>query len=121
MRLTVKQYAKILDESLVKASSESEYKDIIKQFVALVSKDNKVSKMNDILSHFNKLHNKRHDSIDVLITSADKEPIKFPTHIAGKKVSITKKEDPKILGGQIIKIGDYIIDNSIRSKVNTLR
>lgn len=121
MRLTIKQYAQILDEALVKAGSPEEYKNTIKQFVTFISKDCKISKMNDILSHFNKLYNKRTTSIDVHITSADKESAKFPTHIAGKKVSVTQKEDSKILGGYIIKIGDYIIDNSISSKINTLR
>lgn len=121
MKLTVKQYAKILDESLVKAGSESECKDVIKDFVRLVSKDCKISKMNSILSQFNKLHSKRHNTIDVIVTSADNDPVKFPTHIDGKKVELIKKEDAKILGGHIIKIGDYIVDNSISSKINALR
>lgn len=121
MKLTVKQYAKILDESVAKAKTEEECKDTINQFVTVVSKDNKVSKINDIITVFSTLWNKRHNSIDVSITTAGKESSEFPTHIAGKKVVITKKENPKLLGGSIIKIGDYIIDNSISSKINALR
>ena len=121
MRLTTKQYAKILDEALAKAESVHEYTNTIKEFVAFVSKDGKVSKMNDILNAFNGLWNKRHNSIDVVVTTADGEAIKFPTHIGNKKVSLTTNKNPKVLGGSIIKIGDYIIDTSISSKINALR
>lgn len=121
MKLTTKQYAKILDEALSKSEGAHGYSNIIKEFVALVSKDGKVSKMNDILSAFNGLWNKRHNSIDVTITTADGEAIKFPTHFGDKHTSVSTKKNPEILGGSIIKIGDYIIDTSIKSKINALR
>ena len=43
------------------------------------------------------------------------------TSIAGKPVVLKQKVDPKLIGGIIIKIGDKLIDGSIRSKLDALR
>ena len=41
--------------------------------------------------------------------------------LSGKKVVVTKKEDPSILGGVIAKVGDVIYDGSVRNQLRTLR
>jgi F-type H+-transporting ATPase subunit delta len=41
--------------------------------------------------------------------------------LSGKTVTITKREDPTILGGVIAKLGDVIYDGSIRSQLRTMR
>ena len=38
----------------------------------------------------------------------------------GRDVAVSTKVDPAILGGLIVKIGSQLIDNSIRTKLNTL-
>jgi F-type H+-transporting ATPase subunit delta len=120
MKLSTKQYANILDKALSKAS-DSDYSTVIKDFVALVASNKRLSKLNEILSLFGVLWNKRHNTIDVSVTTADGEPIDFPTHIASKKSVVTTVKDPRILGGSIIRIGDYIVDTSISSKIDQLR
>ena len=42
------------------------------------------------------------------------------TQITGKPVVIESKVDPEILGGMIIRIGDKLIDGSVRSKLQTI-
>jgi F-type H+-transporting ATPase subunit delta len=41
--------------------------------------------------------------------------------LSGKTVTITKREDPAILGGVIAKLGDVIYDGSVRSQLRTMR
>jgi len=41
--------------------------------------------------------------------------------ITGKKVVITTKVDPSILGGIIAKVGDLVLDGSIRSQLQGLK
>lgn len=43
------------------------------------------------------------------------------TGIIGKPVVIKTRVDPAIIGGIVIKIGDKLIDGSIRSKLNALK
>lgn len=42
------------------------------------------------------------------------------TEKTGKKVELTEKVDPSLIGGFIVKIGDRQMDNSIRSKLKSL-
>ncbi len=41
--------------------------------------------------------------------------------LAGKKVVITKKVDPTLLGGIVAKVGDVVYDGSARTQLSTLR
>ena len=41
--------------------------------------------------------------------------------LSGKQVSITKREDPDLLGGVVAKLGDTVYDGSLRTQLRTLR
>ena len=41
--------------------------------------------------------------------------------ISGKKVAVTKREDPALLGGVVAKVGDTVYDGSLRTQLRTLR
>ena len=43
------------------------------------------------------------------------------SRITGKRVQLFQKVDPAILGGAIIKVGEQIIDGSLRRKLNQIR
>ncbi len=121
MRISLKQYAKILDNALAVSKDDSESKQILSEFIKSVTKDGKLSKINEILSHFGNLWDKRHNVINAEVQTANGEAISLPKEIKGKKLVVTTKTNPQILGGSIIKIGDYIIDNSVLSKINAIR
>ena len=40
---------------------------------------------------------------------------------AGSDVAIDAKVDPAILGGLIVKVGSRMMDNSLRTKLNSLK
>jgi len=120
MKLSIKQYASILDQALTEAG-ESGREKVIKDFAASVVADNKSSRMSEILQIWRGLYNKRHGIIDVSIHAADKDDATFPHSFAGKRVALNVSEDKELLGGTVTRIGDYVIDNSIKSKVNVLR
>lgn len=121
MRLSLKQYAMVLDQALAGSKSDLESNQIVSEFIMSVTKDAKLSKINEILAHFGNLWDKRHNIINAEIETADNENISLPKEIKGKKLIIKTKSNPKLIGGSIIKIGDYIIDNSVLSKINALR
>lgn len=121
MKLSLKQYAKVLDQALAGSKSDTESKQIVGEFIESVTKDAKLSKINEILSHFGNLWDKRYNVINAEVVTADGEVISLPSEIKGKKLVIKTKSNPELIGGSIIKIGDYIIDNSVLSKINALR
>lgn len=41
--------------------------------------------------------------------------------LSGKKVSISRREDPDLLGGVVAKVGDTVYDGSLRTQLRTLR
>ncbi|NVB83533.1 MAG: ATP synthase F1 subunit delta [Kofleriaceae bacterium] len=41
--------------------------------------------------------------------------------LSGKKVSISRREDPDLLGGIVAKVGDTVYDGSLRTQLRTLR
>jgi F-type H+-transporting ATPase subunit delta len=43
------------------------------------------------------------------------------SRITGKSVQLFQKADPSILGGAIIKVGEQIIDGSLRRKLNQIK
>lgn len=40
---------------------------------------------------------------------------------AGKKIALTEKVDPTIIGGLVVKIGSRMIDASLRTKLNAMK
>ena len=41
--------------------------------------------------------------------------------LSGKKVSVTTRQDPELLGGVVAKVGDTVYDGSLRTQLRTLR
>ena len=41
--------------------------------------------------------------------------------LSGKKVDVTRSEDPSLLGGVVAKVGDVVYDGSLRTQLRTLR
>jgi len=41
--------------------------------------------------------------------------------LSGKKVSVSKREDPELLGGVVAKVGDTVYDGSLRTELQRMR
>ena len=41
--------------------------------------------------------------------------------VTGKEVRLEYRTDPELVGGMVVKIGDRVVDGSVRSKLNSLR
>lgn len=41
--------------------------------------------------------------------------------LSGKKVAVTQREDPNLLGGVVARLGDTVYDGSLRTQLRTLR
>ncbi|MEI6479106.1 MAG: F0F1 ATP synthase subunit delta, partial [bacterium] len=79
------------------------------------------SKYPAILRSFKKEWNLEKGIIDVTVRASSINDAPKIDHVLGKKAEVTFIEDKTLIGGSEIKIGDLVIDTSIRSKLQKMR
>ena len=81
-----------------------------------------------IAADFEKLYDKSNKLLPVTVTSAvelDQETIdslvKRIGEQTGNEIELSSKVDPEILGGIVLRVGNFIMDASIRTRLEQLR
>lgn len=128
MKLTNKKYAQALFES-VNDKSEKEINVILKNFTTLLIKNNALTKIDKIIEEFDDIWNKENKIVKATITTAqeiDKSTsISLENYIkelsGAEKLEVENKINKDLISGTIIKYGDRILDNSLKTKINNLR
>ncbi len=97
-------------------------------FLNVISNNKRFSSLLSIISHFLDINAKKRGAILADVTSADKLSNDQQKNISdqlkkilGDKLSLNFKEDKKIIGGLIIKVGSKMIDASLANKINKLK
>lgn len=98
-------------------------------FVRLLIEQDRVGMIDQILSEYEDLLDAQYLGVEyVEVTTAiplDEEQKERIIHrlaeMRNKQIRLSTQLDPTILGGMIIRIGDRVIDGSIRSKLSELR
>ena len=125
MTLSTEQYAKALYESLQETPSK-DHDTVIDNLVKILKNNNELSKFEAIIAAFEKIHNEKEGIVEATITTAgpvkiDKAMVEGLNKLAGKKVNVTHKEDDKIIGGVVVRVGDTQLDASIKTKLENLK
>ena len=120
MKYTSKQYAQVLVE-LVKDETPKNLSTIFGKFREMLSKNGDTKHLNDILFYFEKYLDEAMNVVRVEVTTATDKPASLPAKIGGKTVKVISKVDPALLGGVQIKMGDILVDNSVKNRLNMLR
>ena len=94
-------------------------------FIKTLTKHNKIVLIEKVFSQFNKLIDINEGFTEVHLTTStklkDKKLKQIEQIISQKinsKVKLKKKVDPQIIGGIIIQINSFMIDNSVKSKLS---
>ena len=128
MRFSAKQYAKTLYD-LTEGKSKSEIEKAVADFAWFLHKNRKSKLVNGIIEQFRKIYNQEKRIIESEIVTRNKlnealeEKIKqyLKEKCKAKEVILKNVVDESIKGGVIIKIGDEVIDGSVRGKLEELR
>ncbi|HKD75776.1 MAG TPA: ATP synthase F1 subunit delta [Ktedonobacterales bacterium] len=87
-----------------------------------------VDLMPRIETEFNRLYDDLRNQAKAVITSAlpldaaeEAEIIAYLRRVTGKNITIEKQVDPAILGGVMARVGDTLIDGSVRHRLSVLR
>lgn len=108
--------------------SYGQLSDVTIKFLELVKRENKFAFLFGICESFGDLYRKDKNILVVTIKSVKQFPKPLELQISKELKNILKKEikidnivDPAIMGGVIIQIGSYVIDNSFLNKLRLLK
>lgn len=121
-RLDPEAKKKVLQEAL-----SSLVRPVLGLLCVLVDKQRELV-LDNIMDEFERFRDLREGRLHADVTSAqplDSEQLADITSrlekATGKKVLIHEKRDPGVLGGLIVKVGDKVIDGSLRRRLDRLR
>ncbi|MHB8904245.1 MAG: ATP synthase F1 subunit delta [Patescibacteria group bacterium] len=128
MKISAKQYAVSLYGSVQGKTEKPELKKVLKNFVALLGKNNNLNKEEEILEIFENIWNTENGELKAELTSARElskssreTVINYLKEKSGaKKIVLDEKTNKEILGGFILKYNNRIIDGSLRSSLGEL-
>lgn len=111
---------------------ENLFKDSISgvamNFLGLLVERRREIYLADITAYFVDLANKARNITDVKVTSAveltkeeKKRLARAMEQCTGKQVKLSYDVDPALLGGVVVRVGDKVIDGSVRTRLQTLR
>ena len=99
-----------------------------KNFVYLLLDGERLSSLPAISREYDAMLEARGGRISATVTSARAlEPRQLAEiavaleTLSGKKVDLTKREDPALLGGVVAQLGDVVYDGSLRTQLRSLR
>ncbi|WP_347489364.1 ATP synthase F1 subunit delta [Desulfoscipio sp. XC116] len=102
--------------------------EITMNFLGFVIDRQREAFLADITEYFTGLANKARNISDVQVTSAveltkeeKKDMAAAMAKCTGKKVKLAYSVDQGLLGGVVVRIGDKVIDGSVRTRLQTLR
>lgn len=96
-------------------------------FLRLLAENERLTVLPEIVGHFERLKNQADDVLDARIDSAysltEQQLAQVIATLEGKygrKVKATVSVDPELIGGISIRIGDEVLDTSVRGKLAQL-
>ncbi|MDI6777900.1 MAG: ATP synthase F1 subunit delta [Patescibacteria group bacterium] len=128
MKITTKQYAQTLFD-LTDGKSKPEIEKSVADFARYIYKERKLALADKIIEQFGKIYNQRKGIVETEVTSRkkmDETTSKKIKHYVkekyqAKEVIVKNIVDESAKGGVVIKVGDEIIDGSVRGKLGELR
>ena len=125
--LNKKTIAEIFFEASVEESETSENKELFSNFLNVLSENKRLNIITMISSQFEQKKQQAEQVSEVLLSSAaalseeDVEEIKQAlSKKLGKKIELKNSVDETLIGGALIKIGDHMIDGSVRSQLKKM-
>ncbi len=101
----------------------------VRNFVALVTRNNRLHELNEILVAYHELADEASDVTEAEIVSA--QPLDASNRAlleqqvaklsGGQRVRATYSEDASLLGGAVVRIGSTVYDGSVKAQLQQLK
>lgn len=108
-------------------AAKAKLQKLTKSFLGVLVQNRRLNALEGIITEFNKLVSARSGEVAVRVETAAKmsaaQSKEFQKNIEsalGQSVSIEMRITPEIIGGTVVTIGSYMIDDSVRRKLERL-
>ncbi len=115
-------------KAAVAAEASAGAGEMVGKFVGLLAQKQVVSALPSIVREYRGLLNESLGRAQATVTSAAALSSGQEERLAGalgamlgKRVSLDAREDPGIIGGVVVRVGDQVIDGSVRARLEGLR
>ena len=102
--------------------------ELVRNTLLLMSDRGRLSQVSDVAEAFATLAEARSGRVRAEVITASELPDayfrelqKTLERVTGKQVSVTKRVDPSLLGGVVTRIGDQVIDGSLKNRLDELK
>lgn len=121
---SVEERKKVLDAVLDKSS----FADLVKNLLRLLLDKNRIGGVRDISDYYSKLTDEISNITRADIVTA--KPLKKEARdklakalagLTAKEVRIEVKEDESLIGGLVVRIGDLVLDGSVKAQIEGLK
>ena len=128
MRISARQYAQTLYD-LTDGQSKPQIEKAVANFAFHIYRERKLKLADKIIEQFGKIYNKEKDIVEAELTTRKKldepEMKKVRNYVkekyGAKEVVLKNIMDENIKGGIIVKVGDELMDGSVRGRLKELR
>ena len=106
----------------------SNFSDIVKNFLNLLLDKNRIGAIEAITEHYASLTDEASNIAHAEIVTAKtlkeetvQKVVKSLEALTSKKIRSEIREDPDLIGGIVVKIGDLVLDGSVRTQLEGLK
>lgn len=121
---SVEERKKVLDAVLAKSA----FSGLVQNFLRLLLDKNRIGGIQGISDYYSKLTDEISNitRADIITARPLKEDAqgklgKVLAGLTGKEVKIEVKEDPSLIGGLVVRIGDLVLDGSVKAQLEGLK
>jgi F-type H+-transporting ATPase subunit delta len=130
--LAVANSPKLADADLLQillSSMKTKPADVVKNFVEVLTHNNRLLAMPEIATQFTALKNAQEGAAEVLITSAfslQGEELNsllstLKKRFGGRELRPTVNVDPELIGGVRVQVGDEVLDTSVKARLASMQ
>jgi F-type H+-transporting ATPase subunit delta len=115
-------------EPLIRSAFEGKSSDLMLDFLLVLNKHDRLGLLRDLHFAYRELRDKRAKRLRVVVRSAVPLTLEQQADLKQTLEATTKLEpvldlriDPDLLGGMVVQVGDELFDNTVRTRIETLR